>query len=72
MTNPFDDLDANFTVLVNDADQRSLWPASTPVPAGWSVSFGPGDRAACLDHVMATRPPRWNAATIEPERGQRP
>jgi MbtH protein len=54
MTNPFDDPDRNYTVLVNAAGQHSLWPASVPVPAGWTLTHGPSDRAACLDYVNAT------------------
>ncbi len=50
-TNPFDDENGTFLVLVNDEEQRSLWPASFAVPAGWSVAFGPGSRAASLEHV---------------------
>ena len=36
-TNPFEDDDANYFVLINDEEQHSLWPASLPVPAGWRV-----------------------------------
>lgn len=50
-TNPFDDEDGNFTVLVNAAGEHSLWPASTPVPSGWTVAHGPSRRGACLDYV---------------------
>lgn len=49
--NPFDDPDGTFLVLVNDEDQHSLWPEFAEVPAGWTVVFGPGSRAAALDHV---------------------
>ena len=59
MTNPFDDPDGNVTVLVNSAHQHSLWPASIPVPEGWTTAFGPGGRGACLDYVnSAWRDPR--------------
>jgi uncharacterized protein YbdZ (MbtH family) len=51
MPNPFDDADASFTVLVNDEEQHSLWPAQAPVPAGWRVVRGPESRAACLEYV---------------------
>lgn len=53
MTNPFENEDANYLVLVNDEGQHSLWPAAIDVPAGWSVTFGPDRRPACLDHVEA-------------------
>ena len=34
-TNPFDDDNGTFVVLVNDEDQHSLWPTFADVPAGW-------------------------------------
>ena len=51
MTNPFEDENASYLVLVNDEGQHSLWPHGIEVPAGWSVGFGPAARQACLDHV---------------------
>ncbi|ALG07099.1 MbtH family protein [Kibdelosporangium phytohabitans] len=53
MTNPFDDPDGTFKVLVNDEGQHSLWPEFADVPAGWAVAHGPGTRQACLDYVEA-------------------
>lgn len=49
--NPFDDESGTFYALVNGAGQYSLWPAFAPVPEGWSVTFGPGERQPCLDHI---------------------
>lgn len=49
--NPFDDENGTFYALVNDEGQYSLWPEFVPVPAGWSIEHGPGDRAGCLAHV---------------------
>jgi len=51
MTNPFDDPDGTFLVLVNAEGQHSLWPSFTDVPGGWTVTFGPAPRQDCLDHV---------------------
>ncbi|WP_410569612.1 MbtH family protein [Amycolatopsis sp. cmx-4-61] len=51
MTNPFDDPDKNYTVLVNAAGEHSLWVSGIPVPAGWEVTYGPRGRQACLDHI---------------------
>lgn len=51
MTNPFDDPDGTFFVLVNAENQHSLWPSFADVPAGWTRTFGPGTRQACLDYV---------------------
>ncbi|MCX5043368.1 MbtH family protein [Aldersonia sp. NBC_00410] len=50
-TNPFDDEDGRFYVLVNDEDQHSLWPTFADVPQGWRVVFGEESRAACLEYV---------------------
>ncbi|QCX73860.1 MbtH-like protein [Streptomyces sp. YIM 121038] len=51
MSNPFEDDDAQYLVLVNDEGQYSLWPATIEVPAGWEAQFGPDARQACLAHV---------------------
>jgi len=51
MTNPFEDPDGTYLVLVNDEGQHSLWPEFAPVPAGWTTVHGPADRQSCLDHV---------------------
>lgn len=51
MTNPFEDSDGVYVVLVNDAGQHSLWPESVEVPDGWEVTYGPDSRDACLGWV---------------------
>ena len=43
MTNPFEDPDGTYLVLINDESQYSLWPAFIEVPAGWRVG-GPSSR----------------------------
>ncbi|MER7758104.1 MbtH family protein [Streptomyces sp. NPDC097619] len=50
-TNPFDDTEGRFLVLVNEEGQHSLWPAFAEVPGGWTTVFGEADRAACLEYV---------------------
>ncbi|KUM99173.1 hypothetical protein AQI95_40495 [Streptomyces yokosukanensis] len=50
-SNPFDDADGRFYVLVNDEQQHSLWPSFTEVPAGWRVVFGEESRDTCLAYV---------------------
>ncbi|WP_329791963.1 MbtH family protein [Lentzea sp. DG1S-22] len=50
-TNPFDDENGRFYVVVNAEDQHSLWPSFAEVPAGWRVVFGEDSRANCLDYV---------------------
>lgn len=50
-TNPFEDEDANYFVLINDEGQHSLWPVFVDVPDGWEVIFGEDGRQACLDFI---------------------
>lgn len=52
MTNPFENENANYLVLVNDEGQHSLWPEAIDVPSGWHTVFN-GERQACIDHVEA-------------------
>jgi MbtH protein len=51
MTNPFEDPDASYFVLVNDEGQHSLWPVFAEVPDGWQVIFGEDGRQQCLDFI---------------------
>lgn len=53
MTNPFDDEQQSFFVLVNHEGQHSLWPQFAQIPAGWEAVFGPDARQPCLDYVEA-------------------
>lgn len=51
MTNPFEDADALYLVLVNDEGQYSLWPAGIAVPDGWVAAHAADSRANCLAYV---------------------
>jgi MbtH protein len=51
VTNPFEDPEGRFHVLVNDEGQHSLWPSFADVPAGWTTKFGPDTRDACVAYV---------------------
>ncbi|KOG62607.1 protein mbtH [Streptomyces griseoflavus] len=51
MTNPFENPDASYLVLVNDEKQHSLWPAFIEVPDGWTVAKTADTRDACLAYV---------------------
>ncbi|MEV6969329.1 MbtH family protein [Hamadaea sp. NPDC051192] len=51
MTNPFDDPEGTFLVLVNDEGQHSLWPAFADVPAGWTTVLPASPRDAALAYV---------------------
>ncbi|MCE3554393.1 MbtH family protein [Pseudonocardia sp. RS11V-5] len=50
-TNPFDDENGTFHVLVNDEGQHSLWPTFAAVPQGWQVTLPAASRQDCLDHI---------------------
>jgi MbtH protein len=54
MTNPFDDEDGVFHVLVNDERQYSLWPKFADVPAGWDIVLADSSRPECLDFIERT------------------
>lgn len=50
-SDPFDDADGRFYVLVNDERQHSLWPSFTGIPDGWRIVFGEESRDRCLTYV---------------------
>lgn len=51
MTNPFDDDNGRFTVLINEEGQHSLWPSFAGVPAGWTIVHDNDSRQGCLEFV---------------------
>ncbi|MFJ8313959.1 MULTISPECIES: MbtH family protein [unclassified Streptomyces] len=53
MSNPFDNADGTFVVLVNGENQHSLWPEFAEVPEGWTVAHPTDTRQACLDYIEA-------------------
>ena len=67
-TNPFDDADGRFLVLVNDEGQHSLWPSFAEVPGGWMVALEETTRDACLEFIeshWADLRPRSLAAAVD-------
>ncbi|MDX6739342.1 MbtH family protein [Actinocorallia sp. A-T 12471] len=50
-TNPFENDDATYLVLVNGEGQYSLWPTFAEVPAGWTVEKTEDTRQNCLDYI---------------------
>lgn len=54
MTNPFDDPDGTYVVLMNGKKQYSLWPVIVDVPAGWQIVHPADTHAACLDYINKT------------------
>jgi MbtH protein len=51
MTNPFENENATYLVLINEEAQYSLWPSFIDVPRGWKVAHPADSRQACLDYV---------------------
>jgi MbtH protein len=40
-----------YTVVVNNEGQYSIWPASRAVPAGWRTDGPKGAKETCLAHI---------------------
>lgn len=59
-TNPFEDENGEYLVLVNDEGQYSLWPAFLDIPLGWKATGPRGERKSCLawidEHWTDMRP----------------
>jgi MbtH protein len=51
VTNPFEDENGIYHVLVNDEGQHSLWPTFIEVPEGWTIVHKEDSRAACLEFI---------------------
>ena len=51
MTNPFEDENGTYIVLINDEGQYSLWPDFIDVPAGWTTVDEATNRQTCLDYI---------------------
>jgi MbtH protein len=51
VTNPFEDENATYHVLINDEGQHSLWPSFKEVPKGWTIVRSSDSRAACLEFI---------------------
>ncbi|MCT1399490.1 MbtH family protein [Paenibacillus sp. p3-SID867] len=51
MTNPFEQVDGKFLVLVNHEGQYSLWPGFAAVPNGWTQAFGLSTREECAAFI---------------------
>lgn len=50
-SNPFENPDENYSVLINDEGQHSLWPISIEVPEGWKPVLENASRQDCLGYV---------------------
>jgi len=51
MTNPFEDPEGRYLVVVNHEGQHALWPAHLDVPAGWGVVCSETDRESAIRYV---------------------
>jgi MbtH protein len=49
----FDDAEdkRDYTVVVNDEEQYSIWLADRELPAGWRAVANVGKKAACLKYI---------------------
>jgi len=52
-TNPFEDPEGRYVVLVNDEGQHSLWPARIAVPEGWQTVKDESSKQECSDYIEA-------------------
>jgi MbtH protein len=50
-TNPFEDENGTYHVLINDEGQHSLWPSPVEIPNGWRIIHKSDSRANCLAFV---------------------
>jgi MbtH protein len=51
VSNPFEDENGIYHVLVNEEGQHSLWPSFIAIPEGWSIVHKLDSRAACLEFI---------------------
>jgi MbtH protein len=51
VTNPFEDENGTYHVLINDEGQHSLWPIFVKAPDGWTIIHSSDSRAACLEFI---------------------
>ena len=70
MTNPFEDADALYLVLVNDEGQHSLWPAAIAVPDGWVPAHDADSRSHCLEYVETQWTDMRPHSLVRAERGR--
>jgi MbtH protein len=75
VTNPFEDENGVYHVLINAEGQHSLWPAFVEVPDGWTIVLKSTNRAECLEYVEKNwtdmRPNSLIAAMAEAKDGQK-
>ena len=45
------DRDTLYTVVMNEEEQYSIWPASRELPPGWAKTGPTGRKAECLAYI---------------------
>jgi MbtH protein len=40
-----------YSVVINDEEQYSIWPADREIPAGWRAVGKVGSKADCLEYI---------------------
>ena len=51
MTADDEDDYTNYTVVINDEAQYSIWPSEKPLPRGWHPAGRDGPKADCLRYI---------------------
>ncbi|MDM5207897.1 MbtH family protein [Cytobacillus kochii] len=51
MSNPFDQKDSMYLVLMNNIGQYSVWPSYIDVPTGWQVVWGETTLSSCHQYI---------------------
>lgn len=51
MTNPFEQADGQYVVLMNHEGQYSLWPGFAAIPEGWNQTLGLSTREVCIAYI---------------------
>lgn len=49
-----DNPNTEFTVVINEQEQYSIWPTYHAVPAGWKEVGVVGNKEQCLAHIKTT------------------
>ncbi len=44
-------MEEKYTVVINDEEQYSIWPADREIPGGWSEVGVSGSKSDCLAHI---------------------
>lgn len=47
----WDDDDRIYVVVINSAEQYSIWPADRELPLGWNAAGKKGTKQECLDYI---------------------